>query len=256
MTDSLGGPSTVTATGKGVRTKLGESPWSSVESFRERYESRRLIPAPGCFTCRARKVKCDLTRPSCQTCTRLNLECTYVKPEGQMNIPRLRRGRKRRRSDPVEHQSSGSTTSWADRFGEEINGHASGSASGSGSGDFQQLRRASTNTMPELWRYQYESNLLPGGSGGSGDELASSAYLNSLMRRESMPVSLRSHAQTRGLGDILDPSVRTSSPSGYSSYPSSQSQLDQLRRSMTPSAPSHHQWQPAPSLVRPRSPRP
>lgn len=168
-----------------------------------------------------------------------------------MNIPRLRRGRKRRRSDPVEHQSSGSTTSWADRFGEEINGGGTGSGSGSGTSDVQQLRRASTNTMPELLRYQYENNLFPPGSGpGGGEELASSAYLNSLMRRESMPVSMRTHTQGRGLSDILDPTVRTSSPMGYSAFRPTSTQMDQLRRSMTPSVPPTGHWHPASSMVR------
>ena len=243
-----------------------------------------------------------------------------------MNIPRLRRGRKRRRSDP--QQSSGSSVSWAERFASEELHHYSGSGSGSGSGgrrsydiqqlhnqqqhhhqqqqQQQQLRRASTNTMPELWRFQhqhqhqhqnqhlspyqspyqypYENNLPGSGSSGEEMELASSAYLNSLMgRRESMPVSFPRHltpGHANGYGpgqegggmqipNILDPSLRTASPLMYPTYPPAPSQFEydydeaqahaqsqaqaqaQIRRSITPlgMGMSGHSWQSQNSTV-------
>ena len=173
-----------------------------------------------------------------------------MKPEGNLNIPRLRRGRKRRRSDP--QQSSGSSSSvnasWADRFAsEEIHGGGS-----SRSYDHllllqqqqqqQQLRRASTNTMPEPWRLSYDPRLASGGGGGASGgeeaELASSAYLNSLMRRERVPVSFPRHlgqglgGQEGGMSNILDPSLRTASPLIYPTYPSYE--YEDNRRSITP----------------------
>ena len=35
---------------------------------------------PGCFTCRARKVRCDEQHPICRTCNRLRLSCSYTAP--------------------------------------------------------------------------------------------------------------------------------------------------------------------------------
>jgi hypothetical protein len=178
--------------------------------------SARTTLTAGCFTCRARKVKCDLTRPICQTCTRLNLDCTYTKPDKQLNIPRLRRGRKRRTSDPST-QSNSQPQSRED----------------------SQDRRGSTNTMPDLWRYQHDYEQFSSQPGrmsldhgrmghGHGQEMASSAYLNSLLRhtggqgqtrRESMPVMLPSSyslgygGQTRnGLG--RDDQYRSPTPMG------------------------------------------
>lgn len=157
-----------------------------------------------------------------------------------MNIPRLRRGRKRRRSDPTggEDRSVTSEVSWADQFNnEELQLQQ------------QQLRRASTNTMPDLWRYQQQQLQSSNGGGlvmPDNTELASSAYLNSLIRRESLPVSFRSNPTTTTT-PTMQPPMRTASPSSsasvYSTYPS----LADLRRSMTPS--TSHTWHGTPSLV-------
>ena len=162
-------------------------------------ECRPGANAKGCFTCRARKVKCDLSRPICQTCIRLNLDCTYTKPDKQLNIPRLRRGRKRRTSETGRDESVSTEN---------------------------EERRGSTNTMPDLWGYQgYDLHPKPmarmsldhghgnpyglgrGGAPGQGmgdDGLASSAYLNSLLRpqprRESMPIMLPSNYHMGGYG--------------------------------------------------------
>ena len=36
---------------------------------------RKTRSFTGCTTCRARKVKCDLTRPKCMRCNKSNLKC-------------------------------------------------------------------------------------------------------------------------------------------------------------------------------------
>ena len=37
--------------------------------------TRRSKTFTGCFTCRSRKIKCDLTKPQCEKCTRAGLIC-------------------------------------------------------------------------------------------------------------------------------------------------------------------------------------
>ncbi|CCF60824.1 hypothetical protein KAFR_0L02130 [Kazachstania africana CBS 2517] len=48
---------------------------SSTYSINKRSRIQRAKTFTGCWTCRARKVKCDLTRPSCTRCERSGLKC-------------------------------------------------------------------------------------------------------------------------------------------------------------------------------------
>ncbi|KAI9677763.1 MAG: hypothetical protein M1829_002535 [Trizodia sp. TS-e1964] len=61
----------------------------------------------GCFTCRARRVKCDETQPTCERCRKGNRECKYPDP------PRVKTSKGRRRkqinspTSPLEQVSPG-----------------------------------------------------------------------------------------------------------------------------------------------------
>lgn len=43
-------------------------------------------PKPGCFTCRAKKVKCDEQTPECRRCERLDLRCEWTKSTAKSRI--------------------------------------------------------------------------------------------------------------------------------------------------------------------------
>ncbi|KAF7625825.1 hypothetical protein AFLA_002672 [Aspergillus flavus NRRL3357] len=49
----------------------------------------------GCFTCRARRKKCDETRPICRSCTKLGLKCDYKPPRWWANTEHRRKQRDR-----------------------------------------------------------------------------------------------------------------------------------------------------------------
>lgn len=185
-----------------------------------------------------------------------------------MNIPRLRRGRKRHRSDQRQSSGSSASVTWAERFAsEELHHHVNGGA-GSGSDEKQQqeqqqqqqqqqTRRASTSVMSDSWRFEYGVN--PPDGSEEDMELASSVYLNSLMgRRESLSVPCPSHLgpghghgqgqwqwqgqKGAGMPNILDPILRTASPLMFPAYPPSRPEYEEARRSITPLEISRENW--------------
>ncbi|KAM7199623.1 hypothetical protein V8F33_004434 [Rhypophila sp. PSN 637] len=88
-------------------------------------------PSHGCFTCRARRIKCDEGRPTCRRCEKSKRECGGYKPEW----------------DPVVHHDQGDT-----RPKVPISRHRTGSTSSYISGQSS----SSSSSEP-----QYTSSLTP-----------------------------------------------------------------------------------------------
>jgi hypothetical protein len=52
------------------------------------------LTSPGCFVCRARKVKCDERWPTCTNCERLNLDCSGRPGQGGLAARAQRNARR------------------------------------------------------------------------------------------------------------------------------------------------------------------
>ncbi|KAI9368363.1 hypothetical protein BJX61DRAFT_524232 [Aspergillus egyptiacus] len=63
----------------------------------------------GCFTCRARRIKCDETRPTCERCRKGNRECAYPNSTtGPVSKPASRSAAKTKAFRPQSHGSDSS----------------------------------------------------------------------------------------------------------------------------------------------------
>ncbi|KAF7585233.1 hypothetical protein BBP40_011610 [Aspergillus hancockii] len=149
----------------------------------------------GCFTCRARRIKCDETRPVCDRCRKGNRDCVYPTPgtSGSMSSAGSRSGTRSKTNRP---QSRGSDSS----------GHVE-------TDDVHILEPIADEDEEEEGSVGSSSRLSPStGSGGTRPklELRQKRSAQSLARRRAKQQSLAVTTATETPGSLRDVS---SSPS-------------------------------------------